>query len=387
MHLPAPISAYRVSLLARHAALLLLTFALMLLFASVGRAEEAARAVHVIFFTPADIDPPPGVERRLTQVADYTERFLVGGLNEARYEPANKNLFERDEAGRLRVLFMRGEQPKSSGMYDKPGFQQELIKKTAAKYSVPGNNHVWWIFVYLGDAPVRFSDYRGSGTSLHGGWAILNYDSAPGEIEVQTPLAGGFNQDFTLKAVIHELGHGFGLPHWGPLARDRRGNTLMGPQTRVYHKKANPKQNKVYLTEASAAMLWKHPIFSGTTEDIDKMPTVKLASLTGEFNRTRKYFELEGKLESNMPAHSVIVVDDKQQGGDAYWRKTFTSRVREDGTFSVRITELDHAQGILRIIFCFENGIVTGNGKGHGLSSGQVRPYAASNRGVELKQP
>lgn len=73
------------------------------------------------------------------------------------------------------------------------------------------------------------------------------------------------------KASIHELGHAFGLPHIGPLQADDLGNSLMGPVIRAYRSR-HPNEQRVYLTRASGAMLWKHPLFSGTTKDRDITP-------------------------------------------------------------------------------------------------------------------
>src|SRR3954451_15921118 len=85
--------------------------------------------LRIVLFTPSDVEPPAGVKRRMTQIADYTERFFLRWMAHWKYEPADKALFRRDGDGAAEVLFVKGDQPFSSGRYDGPGFQQEAIEK------------------------------------------------------------------------------------------------------------------------------------------------------------------------------------------------------------------------------------------------------------------
>ncbi|PQO27963.1 hypothetical protein C5Y96_16420 [Blastopirellula marina] len=343
--------------------------------------------LNMVLFVPSDVQPPPGVQRRFAQIAAITEDFLVKEMTKNGYPPAVTTPFPRDDSGNYKFLFIRGEHPMDSGKYDKPGFHPSVIEAAVKKYNLSRDRHIWWIWVYLGDPPKRFSDYRGGGNSFDGGWAICNYTNIPGELDPKFPLAGGLNQDLTLKACIHELGHGLGMPHLGPISRDRRGNTLMGPQTKVYHNKVDARENKVYMCDATAAMLWKHPIFSGSIAQRTQMPKFELTSLQGEFNRNGRYLEITGELNTDIPAHSVVVIEEAPHGGGDYFRKSFAGKVDQNGKFRVKVSELEREQGDLRILFCFENGVNTGDGQGHGDKSGLTRPYKVTRRGVELVEP
>lgn len=349
--------------------------------------QEGFPLLNMVLFVPADVEPPSDIQRRFSQIAAITEEFLVKEMTKNGYPPAVTTPFPRDDSGNYKFLFIRGEHPVGSGKYDKPGFQFSVMDAAVKKYNLGRDRHVWWIWVYLGDPPKRFSDYRGSGNSVDGGWAMNNYTNIPGELDPKLPLAGGLNQDLTLKACIHELGHGFGMPHLGPMSRDRRGNTLMGPQTKVYHNRVDARENRVYMCDAISAMLWKHPIFSGSTAQRTQMPKFELTSLEGEFNRSGRYLEVTGELKTDIPAHSVVVIEEAPKGGDGYFRKSFAGKVDENGKFRVKVSELDREQGELRILFCFENGVNTGDGKGHGDKSGLTRPYKVTRRGVELGEP
>ena len=173
----------------------------------------------------------------------------------------------------------------------------------------------------------------------------------------------GFNSAYYLKATVHELGHAFGLSHLGPDPWLNLGNSLMGPNVNFYIERKLVHADKVYLNEASAAILWKHPIFSGTTKNRQRQPSVKLVDYKPAYSRASDRITLAGKLVSDMSAHSIFVIDDRGQG-DEYWYRSHVARIAPDGTFRVAIDHPARTDGLFRILFCFDNGMVTGDGAG-----------------------
>ena len=280
------------------------------------------------------------------------------------YPPAVKGLFRREPDGSVEVLEVKGDQPVSSGKYARPDYAQEVIRRATWQYKVAGDGHVWWIFIYLGDRPTRFNEWRGVGSARDGGWAMVNYDTIPGEIRPDQGLGIGFNAEYFLKGTIHELGHAFGLPHVGPDLSLGLGNTLMGPNNSVYAERKHPKADQVYLSEFTAARLWKHPIFSGNARDRFLQPTVKLVDYKPRYSRADDRVTIAGKLVADQPAHSVVVMDDRGEPKDDYWSRGYSARIAPDGSFSVPIGHPARADGHYRILFCFENGMVTGDGAG-----------------------
>src|SRR3954469_21053721 len=112
-------------------------FALAAPWASAGEEPSSRPTLRVVLFTPSDVEPPAGVRRRITQIADYTERFFVRWMTHWKYEPANKALFRRDGDGAAEVLFVKGDQPFANGRYNGPGFQQEAIDKAVRQNKIP----------------------------------------------------------------------------------------------------------------------------------------------------------------------------------------------------------------------------------------------------------
>ena len=319
--------------------------------------------VHIIFVTPADVSTPAGVPQRLTQVANAAEQFFVKWMNYWGYSAADPNLFQRDNNGSVEVLKVHGDRPLSSGKYSNSDSVQEFIQQALHQYHLPDKQYIWWIFVYLGDRPARFQQFLGTGNPKDGGWAIVNYDTLAGEIQPSQGLAEGFNGRYFLKGTIHELGHAFGLPHLGPDATLALGNSLMGPTTAAYAARKYPKPEQVYLSASAAAMLWKHPAFSGASTNEIHLPAVKLADYKTIFDKNSNCIDISGRLISDQTAHSVVLLDDQGRPKDEYWVQSFVGRIGTGGVFQIKIKNPTRVSGHYRILFCFDNGLVTGDGK------------------------
>lgn len=339
--------------------------------------EPALPRVNVVLFTPADVTPPRDAARRLTQVADYTEAFLANGMKRWGYSPARTRIFDRNADGTLRVLFVTGKEKLASGRYNKSGFEAEVRQQATPKYGLGQHRHVWWIWVYLGDPPRRFEGFKGGGSVRLGGTAFANYYNAPGEIRIGDDIGAPFLAAITLKGAMHELGHAFGLPHVGPLEKQPHGMPLMGANIPNYRKRTGRDETRGYLSQASAAMLWRHPVFSGTARNRGVMPSFSVTGLALSYDRSAHRAQLRGTIKSNRAAHSVVVLDNVPGVHEAYWQKPYVGRVGTDGRFEVNITEPVTRAGTLRLLFCFENGAISGDGQGYGMGSTLDKPYRA----------
>ena len=129
----------------------------------------------------------------------------------------------------------------------------------------------------------------------------------------------------------------------------------------IYGSRKLPMPDKVYLAESSAAMLWKHPIFAGNAVDKLKLPGVKLAEYNPAFNRDGDFVAVSAKLLSDQRAHTAVLIDDRGER-DEYWFPSYVGRIAPNGTFRFKIDKPARTAGRYRILFCFENGVVTGDG-------------------------
>jgi regulation of enolase protein 1 (concanavalin A-like superfamily) len=95
-----------------------------------------------------------------------------------------------------------------------------------------------------------------------------------------------------------------------------------------------------------------------------------------------------GRLASNQPAHSAVLIDDRGQR-DEYWFPAYLSRIASDGGFRFHIGKPARVRGRYRLLFCFDNGLVTGNGA-YPMFSQQgflKKPYSFVDGGFQFVTP
>jgi hypothetical protein len=206
-----------------------LAFGCLLLSAVAASAnEEASCQVHVILFIPADVKPPANSQPRIDQVLTYAESFFKRELARWGHDRAVMP-FRRSADGRAEVTTIRGKQKLSE--YKPVEVRAEVMDTLRRQKKIGDAKQVWWILVYPGPPPAKFPGFLGGFGPQIGGWAVCNLDASPGRIDPQEPLGADFLEKVMLKGMLHELGHGFGLPHVGPCAAITRAIRSWGRRT------------------------------------------------------------------------------------------------------------------------------------------------------------
>jgi hypothetical protein len=353
-------------------------------------AQPKMPKVQIVFLTPADVEAPDGVRERLTQSADYTEAMLVKWMKAWKYPPKREKIFQRNADGSVKIHFVKSPDSLASGKFPlKDGNLARKGKLLAKdKYNIPPTLVVWWVWVYVGDPPKKYSSYLGSGNAAQGGLSQVNYVNLPGKIAVGDKMARPFLKELTFKGTVHEFGHALGLPHNGPLVTRDLGMPLMGATIFNYRRRMKNKEERVYLSEASAAILWKHPLFTGTAKRRYARPKIAWKDVDVKNDQKKRVVRLTGRVTSDVPVHSVIVYDTVPKIQQTYFQKPYVARVAKDGTFEVTISEpVDvKADGTLKLVACCENGTMTGDGKKRGIGSAHEINYRTSPRGYLLER-
>ncbi|MCT4646833.1 MAG: hypothetical protein N4A74_17725 [Carboxylicivirga sp.] len=325
--------------------------------------------IRMVLFTPADIEQPKDYRERMKKMADYSEMFFAKWMKYWGYPCENPLKIDRDSKGYPEIIAIKGKYNYGHDAYKKlSDIKKEVIQQANEKYGIPSKGQVWWILNY----PKKKRGSRGGGNSINGGFSFGNYIDSDEQIDLEKELgAEGMHEKILFKSLIHELTHGLGLGHIGPRDREDLGNSLMGPVNRGY-KKVYVNDSRVHLSEAAAALLWKHPLMEGDNTEKVQMPEVTVKKLRVKYNNKSNEFEVEGKIESNIKAHSVVVLDASEGDKSEYWHKAYVGKVKSNGTFKCAVTELKKTNGELRIAFCFENGAITGSGKKAGVKGGGI---------------
>lgn len=332
----------------------------------------------VVLFTPSDVTAPsPDVYLpRLHDFGLYAEVFFNKGLRDWGHHPKRKEIFERDQNGKITVIHVKGDLKAAGDEYKKQWISRQVLGKLRSEHKITTAGNLFWIFVYLGDPPAKHSNYRGSGNSRDGGWAVLNYTNLPGKVDLAQDAVSSFHDRLFLKGCIHEFGHALGLPHIGPKTELGKGNTLMGPITRIYAYHKKPDRTKAYLSEASAAILSAHPVFTGDPTLRRKLPQTSFADLKADYDQRANGVSVTGQINANHDVHRIIVVDDANDKIGGYWVKAFVAKPGPQGKFAVSIPRPQKCSGKMKVLAVHTNGAFTGNGQKHGIESASLLSYS-----------
>ena len=349
----------------------------LMVFVNLANAQNQLPKAKIVLFTPSDVEAPPldTYWPRLHRHGTYAEEFFNQGLKLWGYEPKRKEIFARDEKGRITVLHVKGELPVAGGKYKEQWISRQVFKLLRKQHNEKTQGNLYWIFVYVGDPPAKHDSYRGSGNSKTGGWAALNYVNVEGKISLKQPLVSRFHDEIFLKGSIHEFGHALGLPHIGPKIELRKGNTLMGPVTRIYVQHKMPKQTQAYLSEFSAAVLSQHPAFTGEVANRNKLPKTRFFDTNVSYSVGKRSVVVSGRLESNHEVHRVLLIDDRDDKPGGYWVKGYVEKIDQNGKFKIQIPRPRVCKGTLKLLVVYTNGAMTGDGQKYGDQSATELPY------------
>ena len=339
----------------------LCTTSLLTTATGIAADSDNGRFARIVLFTAADAEPPENYQARLASLALRSEAFFADGFDHWQRPIERQKIFARDAEGKIQVTLVTGELLQPKGRAALPELRKKAVEGATKQLGLKPNGApvIWWIFYDYPEVKGFQGGARGSG-----GIAINAYPKGKDLIDVDTDLAEGVLNEMAIKGTIHEFGHALGLPHIGPRPALDLGNSLMGPINKAFWQKAQSDDTRVYLNEASAAALCKHPIFRKEALLNPKMPKdIEVENLEVSESPDRKQVIVRGTLKTGTggdakvsAAHSLIVLDSERgQYGD-YWCRSYVAPIDPaSGKFEVSVSE-PYAKGTLFLSFGFDNG-------------------------------
>jgi hypothetical protein len=154
----------------------------------------------------------------------------------------------------------------------------------------------------------------------------------------------------------------------------------MGPTHKNFRRVVPAGEDRVYLSEAEAALLSIHPAFRGVADDRGQLPKVETQNMKYVADRRNNTIVVSGILRCPQRAVYALVADESDARPGEYWTKTYVGKVAPDGEFEVIVSEPSESNGTLKTWFAFESGTQTGDGKRRSRESGIPKAYAYSRR-------
>jgi hypothetical protein len=296
-----------------------------------GNTKPVTRTLHIVYWTPADREPAPRYEERLSAIMLDIQAFYAKEMQRLGFGPLTISL-DTEGKDKVRIFLVKGKQPYA---YYKPQSGREIREECLPTLKAAGldtDKETIVIFTNMSnwDAAQRRitqnSPYYASGSPVSGtAWqvdspilelaALANKGDFVQDGQYGRISLGKYNSIF-IGGVAHEIGHALGLPHNTQRASEQKlwGTTLMGSGNRTYGNERRGEDKGSYLNLAGGLRLITHPIFNHLAPLKAGASSFKFDEL--DFVTGDKSFTCSGKVSADVPVYAVFGYMDPLGGGD-----------------------------------------------------------------------
>lgn len=331
---------------------------------------ESPAQIVVVYFTPSDRKPAKDYLARLRRIVEEGARFYETELKRHGFADRKMRFLNNDQ-DQVRIIDVVGEDVAKNYQKSDGGRIREEIVPALQQEGIRPNQSVLLIVCNLMNYDkqrsriTHHSPYYGGGSHLAGNaWqcdselldTLRFRDKTPLLDREYGPITIGKHNSIFIGGVYHELGHALSLPHCMQRTDEAvRGTALMGAGNRTYADELRDEGLGTFLTQANALRLAAHPAFNAKVpRSVYDRPMAKCSDLSVETEGNR--LVVSGKLQSKVPAHSVLAYFDAPGRGD-YDSTTATFAPDKEGNFKLVSEKLGADwQGEIRLFGCHVNG-------------------------------
>jgi hypothetical protein len=343
--------------------------------------SQPGKSLRVVYFHPQDREPLKDHAARWDAILTDIEQFYRDQMQRLGYGEVTLSL-ERED-GRLKLHEVRGA-ANDDGAYNyrAGGRIRTEVAEALAKKDIDANKETLLIVCGLSKTEDKqvtiYSPYYGMGADHTRGICFtadmdwLNIDGLKPDATgttLQVKEHRGY-EPFTLArfnttyigGTIHELGHGLSLPHNHATKEEAQlGTALMGSGNYTYRQEWRKEGKGSFLTHAHAIRLLVHPIFSGTTRQVNAAPNLQLKDVKLSFEAGE--IQVRGQLSADVPAIAMLAYNDGENKGQTsyavnndYDATTWVSVISPQNEFFLKVGDLKDGNHQLRLVSVHANG-------------------------------
>ncbi|HTG55613.1 MAG TPA: hypothetical protein VL943_05070, partial [Niabella sp.] len=268
-------------------------------------------ALNIIYFVPKDLDTVPGYEKRLSTLLLWAQNWFEKQMLQNGYVNKTFQLTKETTPGRIKIVTIHGTKSKNEYPYE-GGFGNILREIEAYKQLHKDQLGSEYSLVIL----PRYS-FKEDGTPNGGPYYgmspycfALDYEDLDIKYMGNKNTRAGYLFSVWFGGMLHELGHGLGLPHNSQKQSEsyqpEKGMALM------YAGNGTLGISPTFLTAADCAILNINPTFN-QPQQYNNHPTgnsIKMEDFKLYYNKEKRAIVAKGLLKSPVKTNSIAFYND-----------------------------------------------------------------------------
>ncbi len=301
-------------------------------------------ALNIIYFIPKDLDPVPGYEKRLSTLLLWAQKWFEKQMSQNGYGNKTFHLTKEATTGSIKIVTIKGTKNKDEYPYE-GGFSNVLREIAAYKEHHKDQLGSEYSLVIL----PRYS-FKEDGTP-HGGpyygmspyCFALDYEDLDIKYMGSKNTRAGYLFSVWFGGMLHELGHGLGLPHNSQKLSEgtqpEKGMALMNAGNGTLG------ISPTFLTAADCAILNVNPTFNHPQPYNNQQTgsSITIENFKLYYNKEKRAIIAKGIFKSPVKINSIAFYNDPNVNNEGsgvsqdYNAISWATKPAPDGSFRMEM--------------------------------------------------